>query len=79
MNDVQEIIYNGSPAYDKVEIWKDDKGFRLKIVLTNETTGMIHLFSEYYQGIREADERAVIVARQLGLDRDSLPVHIRSS
>ncbi len=76
---MQEIVYDGKPAYDKVEVWEDDKGLCLHIIIKDPTTGDIHLYSDYYRGIHEADSRAFVVARQLHLDRDTLPVHVRKT
>lgn len=75
----QEIVYDGNPGYDRVEIWKEGKKFRLRIVLKDASTGDIHFYSDWYQNILEADTRAVVVARQLYLERDNLPVHVKAS
>lgn len=76
---IQEIVYDGNPGYDRVEIWRDGKGFRLRVVLKDQLTGTISLHSDFYANIFEADSRAFVVARQLNLDRDSLPVHVSKS
>lgn len=76
---MQEIVYDGKPIYDKVEIWRDDKGLRLRIRLKDPSLGLISLYSDYYGGILEADSRAVFVASRLGLDRDNLPVHVKKT
>lgn len=76
---MQEIIYDGNPGFDRVEIWRDGKGFRLRIELKDPSLGTISLHSDYYGEIIEADSRAVVVARQLGLDRDNLPVHVQKT
>jgi hypothetical protein len=70
-----EIVYDGVINYDKVEVWARGKGFRLRVVLKDPTYGDIYLYSDYYDGLREADSRAFVIARQLGLERDTLPVH----
>lgn len=69
------IVHDETIVYDKVEIWKHGKGYRLHIALKDPIYGDIRLFSDFYEGIREADVRAVVVARCLGLPRDHLPVH----
>ncbi len=69
------IVCDETINYDKVEIWKHGKGYRLHIVLKSPVYGDINLFSDFYDGIREADSRAVAVAQCLGLPRDHLPVH----
>ncbi len=60
---------------DKVEVHKSGKGYRLRIKLSDPVYGLIVLHSDQYDGIREADSRAFVVARLLGLERDTLPVH----
>ncbi len=64
-----------TPDYDKVEVCSHGKGYRLRIRLHSPDYGDIWLHSGRYDGLREADSRAFVVARQLGLDRDTLPVH----
>ncbi len=66
---------NGTPDYDKVEVCTRGKGYGLRIRLDSRDYGDIWLYSDYYDGLREADSRAFVVARQLGLKRDTLPVH----
>ncbi len=61
--------------YNKVEVWARDKGYHLRIVLQDPVLGDIYLFSNHFDGLREADSRAVAVSRHLGLKRDNLPVH----
>jgi hypothetical protein len=69
------IPYDGTVNYDKVEVWSHDKGFRLRIVLKSSTYGNITFYSDHFRGLIEADSRAFVVAKQLGLERDTLPVH----
>lgn len=69
------IVHDETTTYDKVEVCVSDQGYRFRIVLKDPVYGDIRLFSEYYEGLREADSRAVVIARCLGLGRDNLPVH----
>lgn len=64
----------------KVEVWKKkrDKGtgsyYVLRIQWKHPVYGIITFYSDRFDGIREADSRAFAIARDLGIDRDTLPV-----
>lgn len=69
------IVHDETTNYDKVEVIVWNKGYRLRIMFKDPVYGEIRLFSEYYEGLREADSHAMVTARCLGLKRDHLPVH----
>jgi hypothetical protein len=60
---------------NKVEVRKCDKYYQLWIALRCPTYGLIFLRSDKFSNVYEADSRAFVVAKMLGLDRDNLPVH----
>ena len=62
---------------NKIEVCTDGKLFQLRFWVDDPVYGGISLFSDIYSNKREADCRAVALARLLGLERDNLPVHNR--
>ena len=70
-----EIVYDGNLESNKVEVWRNDKYFQIRFVIRDPVFGDIHFRSDLFSGLCEADSRAFVASRILGLDRDNLPVH----
>jgi len=62
---------------NKVEVCTDGKKFQLRFYIEDPVYGNIGLFSDIYSSINEAEVRAFVLARALGLDHDHLLVHNR--
>lgn len=73
-SNTQRSGVSGSLAYNKLQIWAKDKGFIIRVVFKDPVYGDIQLCSDIFDGIREADSRVFVLARVLGLERDTLPV-----
>jgi hypothetical protein len=63
--------------FNKIEVCTDGKKFQLRFQIDDPVYGNIGLFSDVYSSIDEAEVRAFVLARALGLDHDHLPVHNR--
>ncbi len=64
-------------TFDKIEICTDGKRFQLRFEVNDPVYGIIGMFSDLYSNIVEAEVRAFVLARALGLDHDHLPVYNR--
>jgi len=62
---------------NKIEVCTDGKKFQLRFYIEDPVYGVISLFSDVYSSVDEAEVRAFVLARALGLDHDHLPVHDR--
>ena len=58
-----------------VQVWARGKCFQVRFAILDPVYGRITLYSDCYDSPREADTRAMAIARVLGFTRDTLPVH----